>query len=322
MSTPPVKKKPGRPRKVVPKKNIPKLGIVHEPSNKDDPDHRSVYVLELVYENPTMFRRIFNLFKAMQVQDIRLRFEPEVVQILTQDRVKKSTIYTVIEGARLNKYYCEKTFEIGLIPDDIQKISQTINNDYSKITIISSRRDEKSKLQIILAYDGIETADKKYIIDVNSVEECDWGVLDELELESSYPIKFELTSRFFKKTIADFKLMSNIMSIQKVGTGLLQMSYIFSNKRGEQYTCFKDPAKINLRSTIKPDDLFSCSVYIPHVKPLSTSLITDTIEISASKEHKLIFTALLDQQEIGKKKQLNTEVCTIKILTEIINLKG
>ena len=312
--------KKNSPRKVIPRKDTPKEGIVKEPSNATADDPQEVHVLEFVYDNPHMIKKMFNMFKSMAVQDIRLRFEPEIIKIKTTDRVKKSTIYSEIYSDKLNRYYCEKTFEIGLIPNDIQKITSTINADINKITIISTRRFEKSKLRIVLTCNELDVY-KDYTIDINSVDDYDWGITKEIELEKDYPIKFELTTKFFKKAIADAKLLADVIRIEKNGDGPLDMSYAFTNKRGDQHSFFKNNKKINLRSTITSDDLFSCSVYLDHIKPISTSLITDSINISASKTHKLIFTALLDQEETGKEKIENSEVCRIYILTDIINLQ-
>jgi len=92
----------------------------------------------------------------------------------------------------------------------------------------------------------------------------------------------------------------------------------FTNNKGGHNSSFKNAAKINLISLIGEKDIFSTSVCLDHIKPLAGSLITDTIQISADINKRLIFTALLDHDiDNNKKKIYGTEKCKIKIITEL-----
>ena len=66
---------------------------------------------------------------------------------------------------------------------------------------------------------------------------------------------------------------------------------------------------------------FSVSVKLPNIRPIANSQVSDKIKISADEVERLIFTIVLDQEEDLEKKGFkpNTEVCRIKILTDIIN---
>lgn len=316
------KKGPGRPKKQVVKKIVPKLGIVKEPSNLTSAnDSRLINIFELLYDNPIMFKKIFALFKSMSVEDIRIKLEKTSIKMYAIDHTDSNQIYINIHGDKMNRYYTSKNLEFGLGPANIQKILQTLNKDYSKIYWFTSAQYERSKIKIGLSNDEIEE-DSIYTIDLDQIDEYDWSIEEKISMEDEYPLKFELPFRYFKKKVTDFRLLGDIMKIEKHGEGQLRLSYNFSNNKGDQNTYFRNPAKINLQSLIDPGEIFSTSVCLDHIKPLAGSLIADSIHISACVDRELIFTALLDQDEkSNKEKVIGTEKCIIKILTKIVKAK-
>lgn len=313
------KKRPGRPKKEIPKKVIPKLGIVDEPSNmKLTNDPRMLNSFELVYDNPIMFKKIFTLFKSMAVEDsIRIKLEKTFIKMYAVDMTASTQIFVKIRGDRMNRYYTSRVLEFGLDPIKIQKILQTLNKDYTKMAWFTSVQFENSKIKIGLSNDEMEE-DSVYTIDHVQIDPYDWSVETELEQEHDYPLKFELPFKFFKKKVTDFKLLGDVMKIEKHGEHPLKLSYNFSNNRGDQTTIFRNPCKINLVSRIEPGEIFSTSVYLDRIKPLAGTLISDNIQISAHKQQKIIFTALLDQDERSSKEKIpDSEKCEIKILIKI-----
>lgn len=316
----PIKKRPGRPKKQVIKKTVPRLGIVSEPSNIKVLDPRLINIFEIVYDNPIMFKKIFALFKSMSVENIRMKLEKEYIKMYAVDHTDSNQIYIKIYGNKMNRYYLNKGFECGLGSTNIQKILQTLSKDCSKIYFFTNVQYERSKIKIGLTNDEIEE-DSIYTIDLNQIDEYNWSVENELALETNYPLKFELPFRYFKKKVSDFKLLSEIMKIEKHGDGPLRLSYSFTNNKGDQNTHFRNPAKINLISQIDPDEIFSTSVFLDHIKPLASSLISETIKISACVDQKIIFTSLLDQEEANKEKVPGSEKCEIKVITKIVKAK-
>lgn len=318
----PVKKRPGRPKKQVAKKPIKKLGIVTEPSNKDAVDPRMAYVVELWYDNPSMFKRIFTLFKQLSVENIRVRWEQNVLKMFAQDHIGKNKIYIRIFGDQMTRYYSQETLEIGLCPNIFQKILQTLRKEYSKIALASRKLYEKTRMRVILVNDDMEE-NSEYDIDVDEVAPYDWAVEEEISREKYYPIMFELPSKYFKGKVVDFKNLSDAIRIEKDSDGPLRFSYNCSNKRGSCNTFLKNPGKIHLRCTLDPEDSFSTAVYVEYIKSLSATLVSETIHISADMNNNLIFTFLLDQEETPDKKKIpGTEKCEIKIVTEIIKREG
>ena len=313
------KKKPGRPKKQIIKKVIPKLGIVNEPLNKALTDNRMIHIFELVYDNPIMFKKIFALFKSMSVETIRMRLEKHFIKMYAIDHLETMQIYINIHGSKMNRYYVSKVLEFGLSQNNIQKILQTLNKDCSKIYWYTNVQYERSKINIGLTNDEMDE-ETVYNLDLDQIDEYNWaGVENEILEENTYPLKFELPFKYFKKKVTDFNLLGDIMKIEKHGDNGLTLSYSFTNKKGSQNTYFRNPSKIHLQSTLNANEIFSTSVYLNHIKLLASSLISDSIHISACIDKKLIFTALLDQDEkSNKEKIVGSEKCEIKILTEIV----
>jgi hypothetical protein len=328
VSEPKVKKGPGRPKKQVQRVVIPKEGVVSAPSNKSiENSHPSlVNALEVVYDNPTMFKKIFHLFKVMAVETVRIKFDERNIKMYAVDHIGTNRIYVKIFGERMNRYYCENVIEIGCNPMRINEKLAALSKDHGKIVIATNRHCKRSKITIILVNDEMQE-DGVDNIEIDEVDIYDWSVEDQLKTENSYPIQFELPSKFFKKKIADFSRGCDILRIEKTGRENLRFSYNHRDKRGRHDSYFKNSSIINLNSLLEEDDLFSTSVYLEYIKPFASALIADEIYISADKERDLIFTAYLDQEEKtipGKQKKykvLDTEKCVIKVITEIVKSK-
>ena len=61
------KRSVGRPRLIQKVDPLPKLGIVDNPNNNDN-------IVELSYDNVSIFKKLFSLLKLMNVKEINLQF--------------------------------------------------------------------------------------------------------------------------------------------------------------------------------------------------------------------------------------------------------
>jgi hypothetical protein len=330
-----IKKKPGRPKKDVIRKVVPKEGIVSMPCNASLEAYQpmSVNVVEIIYDNPMMFKKIFNLFKTMEVDTVRLLFDKDTIKMYCTVHSNKSRIYIKIYGACMNRYYRHEQLEISFSPGNINKILSTLTKDHGQIIIASNRQNKQSKICVVLCNDEMDV-NEVYDIEINNADPYDWSIEQELEKEVDYPIKFDLTARYFKKKISDCDPLCDILRIEKTGYEDLHFSYVFKDKHGCLNSYFKNPGKINLISYLDDGEIFSTGFHLEHVKPFSSALIADEITISADKDNALIFTAYLDREErtfvpeadptvkvkspSKKYKVAGTEKCVIKVITEIV----
>jgi hypothetical protein len=328
MQAPVKRKKPGRPPKIIVKKIIPKEGIVLRPTNKyyEASAPLLVNVLELVYDNPIMFKKIFHLFKVMRVSSVRMRFDANEIKMLAVDHCEKSNILVRISGAAMNRYYCEEAIEIGCKPTQINKKFATLSREHGRIVISTNRRHKRSRITMVFSHDVMQE-DSVDNIEVYEVEECDWKIESALKKENSYPIHFDLPSKYFKKKVSDFETQCEILRIEKIGSENLRFCYTYDDKKGRHDSYYKNPGLINLVSSLEEDEVFSTSVYLGHIKNISSALVTENIHIAADTTNDLIFTMYLDQEEreipnSNKKYKVHgSEKCVIKIVTDIIKNK-
>ena len=109
-----------------------------------------------------------------------------------------------------------------------------------------------------------------------------------------YPLKFELTGKYFKKLINDVSTFSEIFTIEKVNNNPLQFIYKNINNTIKGFNICKDSSKIKLQSSLSENDIFSVSVRIDYIKALSNSLLSEKIKIYADSENDLVFNLLID----------------------------
>jgi hypothetical protein len=292
------KKKPGRPRKNNANAPIEVHGIMDAPVNEGD-------VLEMVYSNPQMFKKIFGLLKAFDVSEVEMNFDPAGVRMVTKDFLKKSTIYTVIDGRCMNLYYCKGPVRICVKRENLEKILSTLGKNHYKITFLL-KENWRSKMYMIIK-DSEYNNDDTYEIDVvYKPEDTLQNVADD---DTNYPIKFHVSSKHFKTRINNIKKLSQNFTIQKTGDEPLQFTYDKIQKVNWTGT-YNDSTRINLVSKLNEEDIFSVSVCIDYIKPFSNSNIGDEVFLAVDKRENISFMTQLDKKDFGY-------ATTIKIFTEI-----
>lgn len=299
VETPVEKKGPGRPKKVVVNAPVEVHGIVDKPVNEED-------LLELVYYNPTLFKKIMQLLKAFEVSEVEMNFDAAGTKITAKDHLGKSTLYITIDGRCMNLYYCKAPMRVTVKRESLEKVLGTLGKNHYKITFILKENYRSTMYLVIkdLEYNNDDT----YEIDVVFKPE-DAARNEARDDDTNYPIKFKISSKHFKTKINNIQKLSPTFTIQKCGTEPLQLT--FDKAQKVNWTgVYNDSEKIDLKSTLADDEIFNVSLYINYIKPFSNSNIGDDVYIAADKREKMSFMTLLDKKDIGWS-------CGIKIFTEV-----
>ena len=109
------KRSVGRPRLIQRVDPLPKLGIVNNPNNNEN-------LVELSYDNVSIFKKLFSLLKLMNVKEINIHFNINYTKIYGIDHLEKNLINIKINSDKLNHYYCEYPINITLDPKNLDKI--------------------------------------------------------------------------------------------------------------------------------------------------------------------------------------------------------
>ncbi len=293
----PEKKRPGRPRKVAAQQPKPRNGIVAAPS--DDQHH-----IEFLYDRPLVFKKLWQFFKLMAVEKIRMLFTKQDIILYCNDHHNKSRIRVKINCSKVNHYYCKQELDIGLLCKNLELIMVTIDKTYNSILFLSTHDNIQKNIQVILKNDiDIEESHK-----IELIGEYDKDINDEKFLDEDYMLKFKLSGKYFKKMISDIKKFSDSICIRKDGKDdNLMFEYIKHDKKIKSHHVIKNSESISLVDKLVDDDAFRTSFKIDYVKPISSALLNDHIEIYADENKPLKFLIQMD------------EIIEISILTDIID---
>lgn len=293
------KKKPGRPKKQSVFIPMDAHGVVDKPGRPGD-------LLELVYCNPIMFKRILHLYRAYMVSEVEMLFDHTGLHIVTRDHLGKSTMYTEINAHCMNVYYCERPLRICVKRENLERVLDTLARNHYKITFIL-RDDYRTTLYIVIK-DLEYNNDDSYEIDV--IYRAEDNAPPPVDDDTVYPIKFKLSSKHFKTKINNIRKISDTLTIQKCGDDPLQLTFNKAQQIG-WIGIYNDPAKISLTSTLPPNDVFAVSVNIDYIKPFSNSNIGDDVWVAVDKQQRISFMTRLDQiVDLGY-------ACSIKVFTAI-----
>ncbi len=304
------KRKPGRPpKKKIGSINIETNGIVSTPIEPDN-------VIEMVYENPKLFKRLLTLLKGYSVEVVTWNFMPDRVEIATRGLAEaKTKIFIDIHARMLVRYFCAKPTTVTMKRDDLDLAFQTVDKNNTQITIIAKEEDIKSKIYFIIKSAEID-AEKNYEIQLVGRSEKD--IVDKPN-DANYPLKFCMPGKEFKSLIQDAGKESKLITIRKDGgTEPLTIGCELTTKSNLNMV-FKNPEKIELKSELDPADIFNVSTRIQYIRPFSNSNIGDKIYIFADKTQPIVFAT-----DVDKKKYINAKgdivegpVCQVRIYADM-----
>lgn len=292
------KKGPGRPRKTPKKEPLPRKGIANEPAGPDN-------VIEMIYDSPAIFKKIIAFFKSLASSDIQIIFREKDIIFYSKDHLCKSDTRVKIDATKLNHYYCKETINIAVNCQEIEKILNKIDKEYSNIILISTRGNTQKSINLILENDN--QIDEHHVIDL--VELKNVMKNEEEFIDEDYMVKFTLPGRYFRKTINDIKAISSKLSIQQDDyKAPLTISYMSLNKKIRAHHVMKNASKIKLESQLVQGESFMVTIKAEYIKPISTAHIADEVWILVDEEKKFMTKAYIDDETIE-----------IKTVTEIVD---
>jgi hypothetical protein len=301
------KKRPGRPRKKTITAPFEVKGVVDQPTAPEN-------VVEVVYENPRIFKKLFTLYKSYVVDDLIIDFAAETISMITKSHTGKTISFATFNCKLLNHYYCKAAKRICVRRECLSDIFKSLDKVHCKITFLLKEEFQKSILYIIIKDCEM---DNEQNYEVELIEKFDNTIPNSID-DENYPLKFELPSKNFKKIIADISNLSNMLTVQKRGEEPLEFTYEQA-KKINMTLVFKNHDKIKLRSAVDPGDILSASVMIPYIKPFSNSNIGDNVLISVDRYGPMSFMTELDRKKIDNSDGTVTEgyVCVVKLFADI-----
>jgi len=266
-------RRPGRPPKKKPIDIIINShGIVETPIDVNN-------VLELSYDNPMLFKQLLSLYKKHDLSEITFDFCDDRVELRLQNERGKCTLLTTLFGRMLVRYYCAEPISCTVKRENLDKIFKSKDKNYPQVTFILRREDARSKMYVLLANGEV---DAKLQYDVDLIIDPPNKIVDP-QNDDNYPLKFKLPSGHFKKLINDIHSSeTKEFKLKKEGKEPINICYDHVGKLNLAAT-YHNESKIDLQSKLEPDDIFSITVPISHIKPFADAKIGDEVHISADK---------------------------------------
>jgi hypothetical protein len=303
----PAKKKPGRPRKKVDNLACKINGISDIP--KDDEN-----ILEMVHDNPRIFKKIFTLFRGYNSNEVLIKFEKIGFTFVTRGHLKKTTQIARIRGHLLNHYYCKEDIKICVRCDELEKIFCSFDRTHYRITFLL-KEDYRSTLHIIVKDDDMDKIDT-YEIELIT-KNVDLEAANAID-DSGYPLRFKFPSRHFKTQIRDISALCQSFSFRSTDEELLALTYSVKNSL-TYFSRYTNKEKLELQSKVEPGDILSVTVKVALVKPFSNACIGDNVYIACDSRQPISFTTELDEKKIEQDGGAIERgfVCEIKVFTDI-----
>lgn len=284
------KGKPGRPKLNKDVKVIKKEGIVDTPILENG-------IMDLAYNNPIVFKKIFTLFDTMKIKDIRMEFRKDSICIKTYDHLEKNTIIVKINSLQMVRYYRKYDFDINLDPRNIQNVLKKLDKNYTSVTFLSYEESYTNEIILVFTRDDIKMHEKHSIklIDSNCIDSKISSLVFDMNY-ISYPINFTLNSKIFKKIINDIQIFSEFFTIEKSNDMKLTIKYNTQDNTTKSKNIFGNDDVIKLKSNLDQNQIFSVTTKVEYVKALSSALISDNITTFLDFNKNIVFSVDVDDK--------------------------
>lgn len=291
------KKRPGRPKKIVEPSSIKTNGIVNTPNNKEN-------MLEFVYHNPLIFKKLSSAFKSFNILNVIMKFTKEGIHIKTRDHKHVSVIYIFIDGSKSTHYYCKEEFQIGLKRPNLDQIFKIIDTHYTRIAFISKLTTYRSSFYIQFSNGDMQN-EEIFETEIYDLKEDDLPSND----DESYPLKFTLSSKFFKKKINDNANSSQKIEIQKTGNEPIRFTHQLEDQL-KFMSIMTNEQLLDIDSKILDDEFIIVSVRMDFIKPIAKCLLGNKVRLS-----------LHEKNPIAIETKSDDGLCSIKVYTDIELIK-
>lgn len=317
------KRPPGRPPGKKTENKQKKEGIVNEPDKA--PPSKGKIIFQMTYQEPTIFKSLFNIYKKYNSSQIDFYFGKEKSYICSKDHNKTVVIFCELYGKNMNKYYCEEPITMSFSAITLFKTFDGIPTIYDNINFVVFDKSKQSKLTIIFKN---EDQLSQYDINILSTK-CEMiteeSIKEYSEKEKDYPINFTVNLKEMKPKISELTHISKVIGIE-------QSIYQKDNKIQKQitFTCKSDDKRIsnrseflnkncfNLNSTFD-DPFFYVPISIKNIKPFVISLTKNKGIFYLKSDSDLVIKSLLGVEFNTQKKEIpGSEICYIKIISKIV----
>ena len=283
------KKKPGRPRKETIQVPIAVHGIIDKPANEAD-------LIELIYCDPLVFKRLITLLKGYQVSEVELNFDKNGMRIETKNRLGTVDILTTISGACMNLYYCKEPIKVWVKREELENTFGSLTKNHHKITWLL--RENYRQLLYIIAKSAEIGSEQIFEVDV--FYKKDFVQPPRIDDDSGYPIRFRIGVKYFRKAMTGVSHTANKLIIQKTGHQPLQLTVNRTQGSGVGWSeVYQESDKIGLQSAIEQNDIFNVSVELSNILPFCKYALGDNIFIAADKDRRISMQCFADKREIG-----------------------
>lgn len=275
------KKKPGRPRKNPIRQPQKRKGIVKEP--EDERNH-----VEFLYDNPEIFKKLLSYVKSHAAKNIFITFQSDCIYFWCENNLKNNNIRIKVNCAMVNHYYCFEPLSVGISCDHLEKITSTIDKTYNSILILSQKNNIQNYIQIILK-DDIDS-DQSYNVELIGEYNTFHSIDHQFNENHLYTVNFKLPSKKFKAIVNNMLSFTKQVSIElHSSTDPLIFQYRSEDNKIKHTTIFNNKNIFTLRNNIEDGDTFHTSFKLEYVKAISSSLISEYIEICADENKPLLF---------------------------------
>jgi len=281
-------KQRGRPPKYPKRQELPKDGVVDEPT--DD-----AYVMEFLHDRPLILKKLCQFLKQSSIYTINMVFMRDCIVLWCLDH-HRCQIRIKIDCREVVRYYCAEEFDIWISCENLGLVMGTADKSYQTVLMSLTHDDRDKSIRVVLKNDvEVEEAHEIELIADSTVTKQ-----EERFADRDYMIKFVLNRPYFKKMIADVKTICDRVALNQDGVNdpLTLEYYKKTDKKIKSLNTFTNSERIKLESRLQEGNTFRVCFTLDDIKPISSVTMFENIAIYADEKKHVMFLIHTDDPAI------------------------
>jgi hypothetical protein len=247
--------------------------------------------MEITYDQPPILKKLFGLFKAMDVRDrITMNVTPQGMNMFVVGHSKK--VYTEVDfpGAVAALHYCNAPMSIDLPAAQAELAFQPLNKGCISVSFLLEG-GKKTQIRISMRMESGATSNRDILL-IEPLEEPGAFVYEDM----GYPITLRISPATFKEQILAISRIARDGTFQITQAGKTPLAFLYDGKRGGLVSRDEiEASDCEVESLLDEHSVVCTALQTEYVSPLSSSQLASKWELKVDNKRPLLIRGELEK---------------------------
>lgn len=290
------KRGPGRPPKQPQQAPLAIQGIQLQPQSEEN-------FIEMIYCNPTSFKKIFALYNQYGVENVNIAFGEEGVSVIGLSKKGEVDVQIYFDGNKMNIYYCKEPVVITVPLSPLMSAIKTINATHCSICFRIQEATKRSFLEIQLRDSSVDSYEVFHIKQTEARGPQTYVPISTLNM----PMSLEVSAIHLKHKVTTMAGIGEYITFSKMENKQFIMKSVENSSNVVHWnSSYIEPSKIKL--SIDDSCIIHANFLVSYIAPIGKLNVGTTFTMYVSNT-KLIIKTHTGAKEAPDAIEILVQIC-------------